>query len=152
MSTCFTSPASIARIVKTQRVHRPYSEPVTLNWGRAFGGALIAETALIAAAFGWVAVYSYVINPGQPFATYQAHAQASGTWVSLFAGVPIFYGASRWIARSLPTALALFAIFAVVDGALLLAMTESWTGFPFVLAGLSYVTKLPASALGGRHG
>jgi FtsH-binding integral membrane protein len=125
---------------------------VKIQWGRAFGGALIAEIALIAAAFGWVAVYSYVINPGQPFATYQAHAQASGTWVSIFAGAPIFYAASRWIARSQPTALALFAIFAVVDGALLVGMTESWTGFPFVLVGLSYVTKLPACALGGRHG
>lgn len=113
---------------------------------------MIAEVALIAAAFGWVAVYSYVINPGQPFATYQAHAQASGTWVSILAGAPIFYAASRWIARSQPTALALFAIFAVVDGALLVGMTVSWTGFPFVLVGLSYVTKLPACALGGRHG
>jgi hypothetical protein len=142
----------IAKIVKTPRAPRAYSEPVKISWGRAFGGALIAEIGLIAAAVGWVAVYSYVINPGQPFATYQAHAQASGTWVSMLAGAPIFYAASRWIARSQPTALALLAIFAVVDGALLVGMTESWTGFPFVLVGLSYVTKLPACALGGRHG
>jgi len=69
-----------------------------INWGRAFAGALIAEIAQIAAAFGWVAIYSYLINPGQPMATYQAHAQASGPWVSLLAGAPIFYAASRWIA------------------------------------------------------
>ena len=123
-----------------------------INWGRAFGGALIAEIAQIAAAFGWVAVYSYIIDPGQPFETYQTHAQASGPWVSILAGAPIFYATSRWIARSQPTALALFAIFAVIDGALLVAMTESWTGVPFVLVGLSYFTKLFACALGGRHG
>ena len=123
-----------------------------INWGRACGGALIAEIAQIAAAFGWVAIYSYFIDPGQPIATYQAHAQASGTWVSILAGAPIFYAASRWIARSRHTALALFAIFLVIDGALLVGMTESWTGAPVVLFGLSYLTKLGACALGGRHG
>jgi FtsH-binding integral membrane protein len=95
-----------------------------MNWGRAFGGALIAQIAQIAAAFGWVAVYSYAINPGQPLATYQAHAQASGVWVSILAGAPIFYAASRWIARSQPTALALFAIFVAIDGALLMVETR----------------------------
>lgn len=123
-----------------------------INWGRAFSGALIAEIAQIAAAFGWVAIYSYVINPGQPIATYQAHAQASGTWVSIFAGAPIFYAASRWIARSQSTALALFAIFFVVETALLVAMMDSWTGASVVLIAVSYLTKLGACALGGRHG
>lgn len=123
-----------------------------INWGRACAGALIAEVTQIAAAFGWVAIYSYLINPGQPMATYQAHAQASGPWVSIIAGAPIFYAASRWIARSRPTALALFGIFFVIDGALLVGMTESWTGAPFVLIGLSYLTKLGACAFGGGHG
>ena len=123
-----------------------------INWGRAFGGALIAETAQIVAAFGWVAVYSHVIDPGQPMATYEAHAQASGPWVSIVAGAPIFYAASRWIARWRPTALALFAIFLAIDGALLVAMAEGWSRVPFVLFGLSYLTKLCACALGGRPG
>ena len=47
-----------------------------IRWGRAFAGALAAEIAQIAAAFVWVAIYSYLINPGQPLATYEAHAQA----------------------------------------------------------------------------
>ena len=112
---------------------------------------MIAEVTQIAAAFGWVAIYSYFINPGQPLATYQAHAQASGPWVSIIAAAPIFYAASRWIARSQPSALALFAIFFVIESALLVGMMESWTGAPFVLIGLSYLTKLGACALGGRH-
>ena len=123
-----------------------------IHWVRAGAGALIAEIAQIAAAFGWVAIYSYLINPGQPMATYQAHAQASGPWVSLLAGAPIFYAASRWIARSRPTALALFVIFFVIDGALLVGMTQSWKDAPFVLIGLSYLTKLGACAFGGAHG
>jgi hypothetical protein len=123
-----------------------------IAWGRACAGALIAEIAQIAAAFAWVAIYSYFINPGQPMATYQAHAQASGPWVSLVAGAPIFYAASRWIARSRPTALALFAVFFAIDGALLVGLTESWAGAPLVLIGLSYLTKLIACAFGGGHG
>ena len=95
---------------------------------------------------------SYLINPGQPMATYQAHAQASGPWVSILAGASIFFAASRWIARSRSTALALFALFLVIDGALLMGMTESWADAPIVLIGLSYLTKLGACALGGRHG
>src|SRR5262249_28680524 len=123
-----------------------------ISWGRACAGALTAEVTQIAAAFGWVAIYSYLINPRQPFATYQAHAQSSGPWVSILAGAPISYAASRWIARSRPTALALFGTFLVIDVALLMGMTESWTGIPFVLFGLSYLTKLGACALGGRQG
>lgn len=122
-----------------------------INWGRACTGALIAEVTQIAAAFGWVAIYSYLINPGQPVATYEAHAQASGPWVSIVAGAPIFYAASRWIARSRPTALALFAIFLVVDGGLLVSMMETWTGPDIILIGLSYLTKLGACAIGGRR-
>jgi len=37
-----------------------------ISWGRAGVGALIAEIGQIAAALGWVAIYSYLINPGQP--------------------------------------------------------------------------------------
>jgi hypothetical protein len=122
-----------------------------ISWGRACAGALIAEVAQIAAAFVWVAIYSYLINPGQPVAAYEAHAQASGPWVSIIAGAPIFYVASRWIARSRATALALFGIFLVIDGGLMVAMMERWTGVAFVLTGLSYLTKLGACALGGRR-
>ena len=122
-----------------------------INWGRACAGAVIAEITQVAATFVWVAIYSYLINPGQPMAAYQAHAQASGPWVSILAGVPIFYAASRWIARSRPTALALFGIFVVIDGALLVGMMDSWTGAAVLLIGLSYLSKLCACALGGRH-
>ena len=79
----------------------------------------------------------------------------SGPWVSILAGTPIFYAASRWIARSQPTALALFVITFVIDGALLVGMIEDWTREPtstFVMIGLSYLAKLGACALGGRHG
>ncbi|MGC4051195.1 MAG: hypothetical protein QM757_17685 [Paludibaculum sp.] len=123
-----------------------------IHWGRAIAGALIAEIGQIAAAFGWVAIYSYAIHPGQPAAAYEAYAQTAAPWVSVFAGAPIFYAASRWIARTRPTALALFGVFFVMDGALLVGMTENWSSAPVVLIGVSYLTKLGACALGGRRG
>lgn len=123
-----------------------------VRWFRAVGGAVAAEVAQIAAAFLWVAFYSYVINPGQPLAVYQQHAQVSGPWVSIIAGFIIFYAASRWVARSVPTAMALFVIFLVIDGLLLVLASAQADAALFVLAGASYATKLIACYLGGRHG
>ena len=120
-----------------------------IKWGRAAGGALLAQIAQIAAAVGWVAIYSYLIDPGQPVATYQAHAQVSGPWVSILAGGPIFYAASRWIARSRFTARALFAFFFVIDGALIVTFAD-WKPLLLAQVALSYLTKLFACVLGAR--
>ena len=57
-----------------------------IRWGAAIGGMLVAEIGQIAATFGWVAIYSYLINPGHPAATYEAYAQGAGPWVSIVAG------------------------------------------------------------------
>lgn len=124
---------------------------MNVSWGRAAAGALIAEAGQIAAAIAWVAIYSLLIRPGQPVAVYEAQAQASGPWVSVAAGAPVFYAASRWIAKSRHTALALYGIFFAIDGALLVVMTENWAAAPLVPIGLSYLTKFYACTLGGRH-
>jgi hypothetical protein len=119
-------------------------------WARAVVGAFVAEIAQVAAAFGWVAIYSYFINPGQAIETYRAYAQVSGPWVSIIAGAPIFLAASYWIARSLPTARALFAVFLCVDLAILIVATDPATPIPWGLAVVSYTTKLAMCVLGGR--
>lgn len=123
-----------------------------INTLRAVGGAVLAEVAQIAAAFLWVAIYSYVINPDQPMSVYEQHAQRSGPWVSIIAGFVIFYAVSRWLARSLPTALALFVVFAALDGLLLVFSSADISGTLLALVGASYVSKLLACHLGGRHG
>jgi hypothetical protein len=122
-----------------------------IRWGAALGGAVAAEVGQVVAAFAWVAIYSHVLNPGQPMSVYESHAQASGPWVSIIAGFPIFYLASRWIAKSVPAALALYAIFLLMDVSLMVMMAGQSTGLPFGLIGLSYSTKLLACYLGGRH-
>lgn len=123
-----------------------------IRWGAAVGGAVLAEVAQVTAAVLWVAIYSHLLNPGQPMTVYEQHAQASGPWVSIIAGFPIFYFASRWIAKSLPTALALFGVFLAIDVLLLLLMGGQAASAILWLSGLSYATKLLACYLGGRHG
>lgn len=122
-----------------------------IRWAAAPIGALIAEAALIAASFAWVAVYSYVINPGQPLAVYQAHAQASGPWVSILAGLPLFYAVSRWIARNRPTALTMWGIVVLVDAAILALAAGTTPGLPFALIAASYGSKLLACIVGSQH-
>ncbi|MBP6840622.1 MAG: hypothetical protein KA190_25210 [Kofleriaceae bacterium] len=124
----------------------------SIRWGRAVLGAVVAEATQIALAVAWVAVYSLVLAPGQPEAAYQAHAQASGPWVSILLGAPVFYAASRWIARDLRTALVLFVVFLGLDLALLVVVPgSSLDPVLLLLMTTSYATKLVACGLGGRH-
>jgi hypothetical protein len=122
-----------------------------IRWGAALGGALLAEVALIASSFVWVAIYSFLINPGQPFAVYEAHAQASGPWVSIVAGLPLFYAIGRWIARNRPTALVLWGIMVFGDAAILALIAGTAQALPLALIAASYSTKLLACILGSRH-
>jgi len=126
-----------------------------IRWGAALGGMLVAEVAQIAAAFAWVAFYSYLVHPGETPAFYESYAQVSGPWVSLLAGTPIFYLTCRWIGSRVPsragaTAMALFGLFVLVDLALLLifAGIPSLHIFGFVAA--SDVLQLLACHLAGR--
>lgn len=125
-----------------------------IRWGAALGGMLLAEVAQIAAAFAWVAFYSYLIHPGETAAFYQRYAEVSGPWVSIVAGTPIFYLVCRWIgsqapSRAWPTAMALFGLLVVFDFALILAAgTPTPRILGFVAA--SYSLKLVACHLGGR--
>jgi hypothetical protein len=125
-----------------------------IRWRAALGGMVVAEVAQIAAAFAWVALYSYLVHPGETQAFYQRHAEASGPWVSLLAGTPIFYLVCRWIGSRAPfrawaTAMALFGLFVVVDFALMLPwwpLSPRLVGF----TAASFLLKLVACHLGGR--
>ena len=120
-----------------------------IHWVRAICGAVIAEVLLVASAFAWVAVYSYVINPNQPLAVYEQHALDSGPWVSILAGVPLFYAVARWIARDRPTALAYCTIVLVFDAMVLIWAGSTGPGLPLWIVALSYGSKLMAVWFGG---
>ncbi len=126
-----------------------------IRWGAAVGGMLIAELGQIAAAFAWVAIYSYFVHPGETQAFYEAYAQTAAPWVSILAGTPIFYLVCRWVCRKVPsrawpTAMALFGLFLLVDlGLVFAAGGPSLRIAGFMAAG--YLLKLGACHLGGRH-
>jgi hypothetical protein len=128
-----------------------------IRWGAALGGMLLAEVAQIAAAFAWVAVYSYLIHPGETPAFYQRYAEVAGPWVSILAGTPIFYLVCRWIGsrdpgRAWPTAMALFGLFALLDLALTALALSAGAPSPRLVGFLaaSYLLKLLACHFAGR--
>lgn len=110
--------------------------------------------AQIAAAFGWVAIYSYLIHPGETPAFYQRYAEVASPWVSVVAGGPIFYLICRWIgsrvrARAWPTAMALFGFYVLLDLAIVLSMGVPSSRFVGILIA-SYSIKFLACHFGGR--
>ncbi len=126
-----------------------------IRWGAAFGGMLLAEVATIAAAFAWVAFYSYLVHPGETPAFYQRYAEVASPWVSVLAGGPIFYGICRWIvsrarASAWPTAMALFGMFVILDLALVFAAGGPSSRIVGFLAA-SYFVKFLACHLAGRR-
>jgi hypothetical protein len=124
----------------------------SIHWLRAALGTLTAEVGQIAAAVLWVTIYSYIIAPGQSIEAYQAYAQRSGPWVAVIAGAAIFYAAARWIARSKPTAMALFGLFLLLDLALFAVMPPAaMTPMLLALFSVSYFTKALLCYLGGKH-
>ena len=125
-----------------------------IRWGAALGGMLVTEIVMIAAAFGWVAIYSYLIHPGESPAFYKQYAMVASPWVSLITGIPIFYFVCRWIgshspARAWPTAMAIFGIFFAVDLVLMFAAGSAQVSLLFLA--INYVAKFFACHFGGRH-
>ena len=113
----------------------------TTRWGLAVVAALLAHITLIIISIVCVAVYSYAIHPGETQAFYESFARASGPWVSLIAGGPVFYLFARWIRRRAPsaalrTAMAMAGFYLGIDVSVLLL----WPGddvavLPFVIGG-----------------
>lgn len=119
------------------------------SWRKVIGGVLVAEVVLIAAAFLWVAVYSHLIAPGQEMSAYHQHAQASGPWVSVIVGVPVFYLLGHWL-RSRRSATLLFGLYLALDVALLAAIPAEGS-LPVAFIAVSYITKLASLLAGTRE-
>lgn len=84
-----------------------------------------------------VAVYSYLVNPGQEQAVYEAHANASAPYVSGLFGFIIFFLVARfWKRRGYPNAFRLAMLFPLVyvliDVVVLTAASVKWSDFMLV--------------------
>ena len=119
----------------------------TVGWG--VGGAFILHAVMIALAVGWVAFYSYVVDPGHDQGYYEAYAQQSSPVVSVVAGGPLFYMVAAWLTRrNSPRAARIATALYLATDVAILAGTGSFTGrIALFFAGGAFL-KLIGTALG----
>jgi hypothetical protein len=126
------------------------------NWMIAAISAVVLMALGVAATFGWVAIYSHAINPGQPFETYQAYANEYAPWIGIFAGLPLWFGAGFIFGRMRETPIAIqmaiqtALIYAALDIAILLSLGVPFSIFNIVA--MSITTKGLAAAAGAIQG
>lgn len=124
-----------------------------VHWGYAVGGLLAVEVAMIAAAFAWVAIYSYLIEPGHPAAFYEAYAQTASPYVALTLSIPFFFLMGRWMAARLgpdgwPTVMVLFGFYCLIEIPIMLVANDPVVNVWFTLVSLP--TKFAALHWGAR--
>src|SRR4030095_8865284 len=91
-----------------------------IPWGWVALTVVGLEIALVLSAFAWVAIYSYLINPGHDLPYYQKHAEFASPIVSVAVGIPYFFFACRWVGRkagtrAVATSLWIWFIVFVID-------------------------------------
>ena len=101
----------------------------------------------------YMVTYYHLINPGQDTAHYQAHAQLSAPYSSIFVGMPLMFLVCRWIGKkfaapySVTAALLVWLVYFLIDLTVLVFAGEvSRLSLLFVI---SFVTKFAAAYLGG---
>jgi hypothetical protein len=124
-----------------------------ISWRLAIACALGAEVVLVIAAFAWVALYSYLIHPGESSEFYRHYALGASPWVAVVVGIPVFYFAGRLIrarvpAGSVATAWCALGLYLLLEAPFVLGnhnpLMPAW--LPFV----GYAGKAVAIYLGAR--
>ena len=124
------------------------------RWVWIIPAAIAVLIANVAIHILYMVVYSFVINPGQDPAHYQAHAQASGPYSSIVVGMPLMFLACRWIGRKfaarfvITSALLVWLVYFLIDITAVLFAGELFQA-RMVFDCSSLVTKLAAAYLGG---
>jgi hypothetical protein len=124
-----------------------------IPWGWVVGTAVGLEVALIVLAVAWVAIYSYLIHPGEEPAYYQNYAQKSSPVVAVVLGMPLWYFACRWVGRKAGTravAMCVWAWFILFLIELPLYLLSELQAYDWMMVAISHSTKLIAAYLGGR--
>jgi hypothetical protein len=124
-----------------------------IPWGWVALTVVGLEIALVLSAFAWVAIYSYLINPGHDLPYYQKHAEFASPLVSVAVGVPYFFFACRRVGRkagtrAVATSLWVWFILFIID--VLLILVGGPNTYIGAMAALSHVTKMLAAYFGGK--
>src|SRR5215471_4069944 len=124
-----------------------------IPWGWVIATAIGLEVALMISAFAWVAIYSYLIHPGEAANYYENYAQSASPWVSIVLGIPYWFLACRWVgqkAGSRAVAMCVWAWFItfLIDFPLIFLAEQK--AYYLMMVAMSLSTKLLAAYLGGR--
>ena len=116
-------------------------------------GVMVANVAVTVL---YMVVYGHVIDPGHEKAYYDAHVRVAAPYCSIVAGMPLMFFVTWWAAGfwgpklAVPSALVIWATYAVIDLAALVA--SGLTLRMGVLVGVSILTKLAAAHAGALVG
>lgn len=124
-----------------------------IPWGWVALTVVGLEIALVLSAFAWVAIYSYLINPGHDLPYYQKHAEFASPLVSVAVGIPYFFFACRWVGRkagtrAVATSLSVWVILLIID--VLLILVGGPNANIGAMLAISHVTKMLAAYFGGK--
>jgi hypothetical protein len=121
---------------------------------KLIGLALLAMITLVIISIFEVAVYSYVVNPGQGAVVYEAHAESSAPFISgIFGFIVFFLVANYWKRNRYENIFKLTILFPLIyvllDVAILSLAGTRWSDF-FLIAVLANAPKFLGSYLGYR--
>ena len=124
-----------------------------IPWGWVVGTAVGLEVALVISAFAWVAIYSWLIHPGEEPAYYENYAQSASAVVSIVLGIPYWFFACRWVGQKAGTRAVAMCVWAwfitfLIDLPLIFVAEQKASYLLIVV--ISHSTKVFAAYLGGR--
>ena len=124
-----------------------------IPWGWVIGTAIGLEVALVISAFAWVAIYSYLIHPGEERSYYENYAQFASPVISVVLGMPYWFFACRWVGQKAGTRAVAMCVWAWVILFLIdfpLNFLAEQSAYSWMMVAISLSTKLLAAYLGGR--
>ncbi len=119
---------------------------------KLIGLVILTMIILVAISFLEVAIYSYVINPGQDIKVYDAHAELTAPYVSaIFGFLAFFFTARYWKKKNFPNAAKLAIYFPlaylIFDIVIITVAAVSWSEF-FLIFAIANASKILGSLLG----
>ncbi|HKO97622.1 MAG TPA: hypothetical protein VJU86_11555 [Pyrinomonadaceae bacterium] len=124
-----------------------------IRWGWVALTVVGLEIALVLSAVAWVAIYSYLINPGHDQVYYENYAQFASPIVAIVVGIPYLFFACRWVGRKAGTravAMGLWVWFILFIIDVLLVLLVGGTAYIWAIVAISHVTKMLAAYFGGK--
>ena len=119
---------------------------------KLIGLALLTMITLVIISFIEVAVYSYLINPGQENNVYEAHAEVSAPYISGIFGFIVFFLVARyWKKKEYQNSLKLTFLFpltyVLIDIIIITVAGVKWSDF-FLIFAIANASKFLGSFLG----